>query len=100
MSTRILLVLRSVATIAGIASCLVVQPVGAQTIIDQWSSVAAPPPPPLKAVMIDKSTTVLLMLDLNEQTCMQRRPGGVESIPKVKKLLTAARTAGVPVVFT
>jgi nicotinamidase-related amidase len=101
MSTRILLVLRSVATIAGIASCLVVQPVGAQTIIDQWSSVAAPPPPPLKAVMIDKSTTVLLMLDFNEQTCnMQRRPRCVASIPKVKTLLTAARTAGIPVVFT
>ena len=51
--------------------------------------------------MIDKSTTVLLMLDFNEQTCnMQRRPRCVASIPKVKTLLTAARTAGVPVVFT
>lgn len=100
MSTRILFVLSTVATIAGITSCLVASPAAAQTIIDQWSSVTAPPPPPLKAVMIDKSTTVLLMLDLNEQTCMQRRPRCVESIPKVKKLLTAARTAGVPVVFT
>ncbi len=101
MSMRILFVLRAVATIAGIASCVVVQPAGAQTIIDQWSSVAAPPPPPLKAVMIDKNSTVLLMLDFNEQTCnMQRRPRCIESIPKVKKLLTAARTAGVPVVFT
>jgi nicotinamidase-related amidase len=98
MSTRILFVLRTIATIA---SCLVVQTAGAQTIIDQWSSIVAPPPPPLKAVMIDKSTTVLLMLDFNEQTCnMQRRPRCVESIPKAKKLLTAARTAGVPVVFT
>jgi nicotinamidase-related amidase len=51
--------------------------------------------------MIDKSTTVLLMLDFNEQTCnMQRRPRCIESIPKVKKPLTAARTAGVPVIFT
>ena len=101
MSTRILSVLRTVATIAGIASCLVVQPAGAQTIIDQWNSVTAPPPPALKAVIIDKSTTVLLMLDFNEQTCnMQRRPRCIASIPKVKTLLTAARTAGVPVVFT
>jgi nicotinamidase-related amidase len=101
MSTRILFVLRTIATIAGIASCLVVPPAAAQTIIDQWSSVTAPPPPPLKAVMIDKNSTVLLMLDFNEQTCnMQRRPRCVESIPKAKKLLTAARTAGVPVVFT
>ena len=101
MSTRIRSALRAVVTIAGMASCLAVPSAGAQTIIDQWSSVSAPPPPPLKAVMIDKSTTVLLMLDFNEQTCnMQRRPRCVASIPKVKTLLTAARTAGVPVVFT
>ncbi len=101
MPTRILFVLRTVATIAGIASCLVVQSARAQTIIDQWSSVTAPPPPPLKAVMIDKSTTALLMLDFNEQTCNpQRRPRCIASIPKVKTLLTAARTAGVPVVFS
>ncbi len=101
MPTRILFVLRTVATIAGIASCLVVQSARAQTIIDQWSSVTAPPPPPLKAVMIDKSTTALLVLDFNEQTCNpQRRPRCIASIPKVKTLLTAARTAGVPVVFS
>jgi nicotinamidase-related amidase len=101
MSMRILPVLRAVVTIAAMASCLAVPPAGAQTIIDQWSSVTAPPPPPLKAVMIDKNSTVLLMLDFNEQTCnMQRRPRCVESIPKVKKFLAAARTAGVPVVFT
>ena len=101
MPMRILFVLRTVATIAGIASCLVVQSARAQTIIDQWSSVTAPPPPPLKAVMIDKSTTALLMLDFNEQTCNpQRRPRCIASIPKVKTLLTAARTAGVPVVFS
>jgi len=101
MSMRRLFVLRAVATIATMASCLVVQSVGAQTIIDQWSSVTPPPPPPLKAVMIDKNSTALLMLDFNEQTCnLQRRPRCIESIPKVKKLLTAARTAGVPVVFT
>ena len=101
MSMRSLPILRAVVTIAAMASCLLVPPAGAQTIIDQWSSITAPPPPPLKAVMIDKSSTVLLMLDFNEQTCnMQRRPRCVESIPRVKKLLTAARTAGVPVVFT
>ena len=101
MPTRILFVLRTVATIAGIASCLVVQSARAQTIIDQWNSVNAPAPPPLKAVTIDKSTTALLMLDFNEQTCNpQRRPRCIASIPKVKSLLTAARTAGVPVVFS
>jgi len=101
MSMRIMFALRAVAATATVASCLFAQTVGAQTIIDQWSSVTAPPPPPLKAVMIDKNSTVLLMLDFNEQTCnMQRRPRCIESIPKVKRLLTAARTAGVPVVYT
>jgi nicotinamidase-related amidase len=101
MPTRTLFVLRTVPTIAAIASCLVVLSARAQTIIDQWTSVDAPPPPPLKAVTIDKNTTALLMLDFNEQTCnMQRRPRCIASIPKVKTLLTAARTAGVPIVFS
>ena len=101
MPTQIPFVLRIVAMIAGITSCLAVLPAQAQTIIDQWASVAAPPPPPLKAVAIDKNTSALLMLDFNQQTCnMQRRPRCIASIPKVKTLLTAARTAGVPVVFS
>lgn len=101
MSMRILSGLRVVLAIAGISSCLVVQSARGQTIIDQWNSVSAPPPPPLKAVTIDRSTTALLLLDFNEQTCNpQRRPRCVASIPKVKTLLTAARAAGVPVVFT
>ena len=101
MSMRIPFVLRAAAAIAAMASCVVVHSAGAQTIIDQWGSVTAPLPPPLKAVMIDKNSTVLLMLDFVEQTChMQRRPRCVASIPKVKTLLTAARTAGVPVIFS
>jgi nicotinamidase-related amidase len=100
MSTQILSVLRIAAAIA-IASCLVVQSALAQTIVDQWSSVSAPPPPALKAVTVDRSTTALLMLDFNEQTCnAQRRPRCTASIPKVKALLTAARAAGVPVIFS
>jgi isochorismatase family protein len=89
-----------IAMIAGITSCLAALPAHAQTIIDQWNSVTAPPPPPLKPIAIDKNTTALLMLDFNEQTCnMQRRPRCFASIPKVKTLFTAARTARVPVVF-
>jgi nicotinamidase-related amidase len=101
MSTRTLSVLRIAATIAGISSCLVIQSALAQTIVDQWNSVNAPPPPALKAVTVDRGTTALLMLDFNEQTCnMQRRPRCIASIPKVKTLLAAARTAGLPVIFT
>jgi nicotinamidase-related amidase len=91
--------LRMVAT--AIACGLVVQCAFAETIIDQWNSVAVPPAPPVKAVTIDKSTTALLMLDFNKQTCdMERRPRCVASIPKIKKFLSDARTAGIPVIFT
>ena len=73
----------------------------AATIIDEWSSVSLPPPPEVKPVTIDKPTTALLMLDFNQQTCnMERRPRCVASIPRVKKLLAAARAAGIPVAFT
>ena len=73
----------------------------AATIIDEWSSVSVPPPPSVKPVTIDKSTTALLMLDFNQQTCnMERRPRCVASIPHVKKLLVTARAAGIPVAFT
>jgi nicotinamidase-related amidase len=73
----------------------------AQSIIDEWSSVKAPPPPELKKVTFDRKTTALLLLDFNEQTCNQeRRPRCIASIPRVKKLLSAARQAGIPVAFT
>lgn len=101
MLTRILIVPRMVVIIAAIASSFVVESARAQTIIDQWNSVNVPPPPLLKQVTVDKSTTALLMLDFNEQTCnMQRRPRCIASIPKVKTLLAAARTSGLPVVFS
>ena len=93
--------LRHGAIIAGIASCLLVSSAGAETIIDEWASVAVPPPPALKPVTIDRKTTALLMLDFNTQTCnAQRRPRCIASLPRVRALLTAARAAGVPVVFT
>ena len=84
-----------------LATGLLSQSVAAQTIIDEWASVKAPPPPALKPVTIDTKTTALLMLDFNKQTCNeQRRPRCIASIPHVKKLLTAARAAGVPVVYS
>jgi nicotinamidase-related amidase len=101
MLTRHGFFLRLIAAIAGIASCIIVQSTRAQTIIDEWASVQVPPPPALKPVTIDRKTTALLMLDFNLQTCnQQRRPRCIASIPKVKTLLTAARAAGVPVVYS
>jgi nicotinamidase-related amidase len=76
-------------------------PAPAQTIIDEWSSVKVPPPPELKPVTLDPKTTALLMMDLYKQTCnMERRPRCVASIPRIEKLLEAARAKGVTIVYT
>ena len=72
----------------------------AETIIDEWPNVKAPPPPQLKSVTINPKTTALLVIDLIKQTCNEKRPRCVASIPKVEKLLAAARASGVTVVYT
>lgn len=71
---------------------------GAQTIVDDWSSVKAPPAPELKPVTIDPKTTALLMLDFVAPNCTQR-PRCMASLPAVKKLLGEARAKGMLVVF-
>jgi nicotinamidase-related amidase len=76
-------------------------PTAAQTIIDEWQSIKAPPPPELKSVTLERKTTALLVMDLIKQLCNeQNRPRCVASIPKVAKLLAAARDSGVTVVYT
>jgi hypothetical protein len=47
--------LHSFAAIAGVASCIALQPASAQTIVDEWASVQAPPPPALKPVTVDRN---------------------------------------------
>ena len=92
---------RMTAVLVALAGVAWASQASAATIIDEWSSVSVPPPPSVKPVTIDKSTTALLMLDFNQQTCnMERRPRCVASIPHVKKLLVTARAAGIPVAFT
>ena len=93
---------RTVAVITASVGCAVFAgATGAQSIIDEWSTVKTPPAPSLANVTLDRKTTALLLLDLNEQTCNQeRRPRCIASIPRVKKLLTNAREAGVPVAFS
>jgi nicotinamidase-related amidase len=93
---------RTVVVAAASVGCAVfAASTGAQSIIDEWSTVKTPPAPSLANVTLDRKTTALLLLDLNEQTCNQeRRPRCIASIPRVKKLLTNAREAGVPVAFS
>ncbi len=73
----------------------------AQTIIDQWSSVAVPAAPALKPVAVAAKTTALLVMDFVKQTCNeQARPSCVASIPKVKAMIAAAKAKGVTVIWT
>ena len=76
-------------------------PAGAQTIVDQWSSVKLPPPPALKPVKADPKTTAFLVLDLLKQSCnTKRRPRCVASLPKVEKFLGEARAHNMAVVYS
>lgn len=74
-------------------------PAYAGNVIEDWTSIKAPPAPRLKAVTVDPKTTALLMLDFMNQNC-GKRPACVASIPAVKKLLAAARTAKVSVIYS
>jgi nicotinamidase-related amidase len=92
-------ILSSLAALAVIFACVV--PSTAETIIDEWQSVKAPPAPELKPAALDPKTTALLVMDLVKQTCNnERRPRCVASIPKIEKLIAAARVAGVMIVYT
>ena len=72
-----------------------------RTIVDEWAAVEVPPPPELKAVTVDPSVTALLILDIQNQNCNpERRPRCVASLPKMQRLLAAARGKGVPVVYS
>ena len=74
---------------------------GAQTIIDEWSTVGAAPAPALKPVSLDSKTTALVIMDFVKQTCNpQARPRCITSIPKVKAMIDAAKAKGVTVIWT
>src|SRR5215468_5199790 len=94
--------IRSLLQLFALAAALVcAQPSLAQTIIDEWQGVKAPPAPQLKAVTLDPKTTALLVMDLVKQTCnSDRRPRCVASIPKIEKLIAAARAQGVMLIST
>jgi nicotinamidase-related amidase len=88
--------------LAALTAVLVyVVPAPAQTIIDEWASVKAPPAPTLKDVTLDPKTTALLVMDFVKQTCNnERRPRCIAAIPKIEKLLAAARAKGMLVIHT
>src|SRR5450830_789414 len=93
---------RHLLPLAALAAVLVyAAPAPAQTIIDEWASVKAPPAPELKPVTVDPKTTALMVMDLVKQFCNEKnQPRCIASIPKIEKLLAAARVKGVMVIYT
>jgi nicotinamidase-related amidase len=76
-------------------------PAAAQTIVDEWANIKAPAPPELKSVTLDPKTTALLVMDLIKQACNENaRPRCIASIPRVAKLIAAARASGVTIIYT
>lgn len=74
---------------------------GGETVIDEWNTAKLPPPPQLKPVTVSARETALLVMDFTVQTCTQeRRPRCAASVPKVQKLLAAARPKGVFVIYS
>ena len=67
----------------------------ASDIVEDWDSVKPPPKPELKAVMLDPSTTAVLILDMSKDGACKTRPRCMATIPNVKRLYDAARAAGV-----
>jgi nicotinamidase-related amidase len=73
----------------------------AQTIVDEWSSVAVPPAPALKPVSLAAKTTALIVMDFLKQSCnSDARPRCLASIPKVKAMIAAAKAKNVTVMWT
>jgi nicotinamidase-related amidase len=76
-------------------------PVAAQAVTDEWNTVKVPDAPEVKAVTVDPKTTALLIMDFNKSACVtERRPRCVTALPRIAKVLAAARDHKVPVIFT
>src|SRR6266700_4807994 len=91
--------LRGAATAAGALIIAFAASSAAADILDDWATVKPPPQPELKAVTLEGSTTALLILDMMKAGC-GARPRCVATIPNVKRLHDAARTAGAMVWYS
>ncbi|MGE5538039.1 MAG: cysteine hydrolase [Gemmatimonas sp.] len=88
--------------IAAVAACVaIVGAARAQTVIEDWGAAKAPKAPETKPVTVDPAKTALFVMDFNRNSCVPgRRERCVAVLPKVEKILAAARAKGVVVVHT
>ena len=73
----------------------------AQTLIEEWDQAKFPPAPALKPAKIVPAETALLVMDFTKQTCTaERRKRCADSVPKVVKLVSEARSKGALIIYS
>ena len=92
-------VLRGAAAVAGALMIAFAASSSAADVLDDWAAVKPPARPEVKPVTLEGSTTALLILDMMKANC-GTRPRCVATIPNVKRLHDAARTAGAMVWYS
>src|SRR5882757_10133941 len=85
--------LRGAAAAAGVLMIAFAASSSTADILDDWATIKPPAAPELKPVTLEGSTTALLILDMMKANC-GTRPRCVATVPNVKRLHDAARTAG------
>lgn len=68
------------------------------TIIDEWKTVPIPPAPKLKSVTVEPETSALLILDMETTIC--KDPRCLNSIAKIRPLMTKARQRGMLIIYS
>ena len=70
-------------------------------IISQWDKVTVPDAPKLQPVTVNPSLTALLILDIEERTCNQkRRPRCLDTVPRIAAFLKQARAKKMMVAYS
>jgi nicotinamidase-related amidase len=95
--------MRSLAKLAVALAALLLAcaPLSAQTIVEEWAGAKLPPPQQLKPAKVEAREAVVLVMDFTTQTCSaQRRPRCLASVPKIAKLIGAARAKGALVIYS
>ena len=101
MKTASMLNIITLGALAFAAIGLLVGPLQAADIIEEWAMAKVPSAPALKSAKIDPKTTALLMLDFVKQGCnAERRPRCIASVPVVKQLVSQAREKKLLVIYT
>lgn len=93
--------IRCIAALVAVLMVTTASGLGAENIVQLWSTAEVPPAVELKKTTVLAGTTALFILDIEERTCnVQARPRCPESAARIAGFLNRARTAGMPVIYS